>query len=349
MPIGRLGSMVTHRPRVAVFLGGPSSEHEISLRTGALVLDRLDRSRFDPAPVFVDREQIWHFARLPFSGSDFRVAVEGGVIYRPGAGGDLPWRPEIAFLGLHGIYGEDGQIQRQLEALGIPYTGSGPAASALAMNKVAAKEVFHRAGLPLAADFALGAGERATTAAQRIAAKSSGPWVVKPRDGGSSVGVQIVATELALVAALEAGLRDGPVLVEVFVGGRELTCGVLEDPQTTTAAALPPTEIVPRGSGFFDFNAKYTPGASEEITPARLSTVETQRIQSLALSAHHALGCRGYSRSDFILSPHQGLVLLETNTLPGLTETSLLPQEAAALGISYPALLTWLLTSALQT
>jgi len=135
-------------------------------------------------------------------------------------------------------------------------------------------------------------------------------------------------------------------MVEAFIPGRELTCGVLEEPGTHAIHALPPTEIVPNGGGFFDYAAKYTPGASQEITPARLSADETSRVHELALAAHELLNCSGYSRSDFILSPRDGIVLLETNTLPGMTETSLLPQEAAAIGISYTDLLTRFLSLA---
>ncbi len=334
------------RQRVAVFLGGPSSEHDVSLKTGTLMLRRLDRQRFEPAPVFVDRERVWHFAKLPYEGGALEAALVGGGTFRPNTAERLPWQPELALLGLHGIYGEDGQIQAELAALGIRYTGSGPEASRRAMNKLAAKEVFRTAKLPLAPDFTLAPRETGAPAATRRARTHPGPGVAKPWDGGSSVGVRIVESGDALARALDEVAQDGPVIIEPLVAGRELTCGVLEDPATGVTQALPPTEIVPKSSTFFDFGAKYTVGGSEEITPARLSLPETQRVQEVALAAHAALGCRGYSRSDFILSKTEGPILLETNTLPGMTETSLLPQEAAAIGISYPELLTRLLAMA---
>lgn len=339
-------------PRVAVFLGGPSSEHEVSLMTGRLMLKRLDRTRFAPAPVYVDRDKGWHFAAWPWQGAG-EAALErlaAGPAYLPAQGGPLPWTPDLALLGLHGAYGEDGEIQTELTRLGIPYTGSGPEASRCAMNKVAAKALFRGADLPVAAEVAIAVGDAPAAVAQRVLTALRGPWVVKPRDGGSSVGVFIVDAPAALEAAIHKALLVGPALVEPFLAGRELTCGVLEDPVTLTASALPPTEIVPRVSGFFDYTAKYTPGGSEEITPAPITPGETARVQALALAAHRALGCRGYSRSDFILSKAsdapQGLILLETNTLPGMTATSLLPQAAAVVGIGYAELLTRLLTLA---
>ncbi len=334
------------RPKVGVFLGGPSSEHEVSLLTGGLMLAKLDRGKFDPAPIFVDRERAWHFPKLPYEGGDFRSACAAGISYRPHSGQRLPWRPDVALLGLHGTYGEDGEIQRELSALGIPYTGSGPAASQLAMNKQAAKGAFHRAGLPVAEELPLHPGESPAESAARIARLHAGPWVIKPRDGGSSIGVTIASSPDELIGGLTAAAKHGPMMVEPFIAGRELTCGVIEDPSTHLIHALPPTEIVPNGGGFFDYSAKYEPGGSQEITPANLTHAETNRVQELALAAHELLGCSGYSRSDFILSPRDGIVLLETNTLPGMTETSLLPQAAAAMGISYTDLLTRFLSLA---
>jgi D-alanine-D-alanine ligase len=343
-------------PKVGVFLGGPSSEHDISLKTGTLMLAKLDRDRFDPAPIYVDRNRVWHFAKLPWDGN-LEAVISGGVPYGCGSGEQLPWRPDLALLGLHGTYGEDGQIQRELAALRIAYTGSGPAASQLAMNKEASKGAFRRAGLPVAPSFELRPYETPAEGAARIAHLQPGPWIVKPRDGGSSIGLEVARTVDELAKALEASLggagvsageslKDGPPLIEPFIAGRELTCGVLEDPSGRSIHALPPTEIIPNGGGLFDYTAKYTPGASQEITPARITPAETHRIQELAIAAHELLGCSGYSRSDFILSPDKGFVLLETNTLPGMTETSLIPQAAAAVGISYPALLTRILSLA---
>ena len=194
-------------PRVGVFLGGPSSEHEVSLKTGSLMLAKLDRGRFEGAPIFVDRERVWHFPKLPYQGGDLHAAAAAGEPYRPSRGQTLPWRPDLALLGLHGAYGEDGQIQRELAALRIPYTGSGPAASQLAMNKAAAKGVFRRAGLPVATDFPVHPRESPEAAASRIARVHPGPWIVKPRDGGSSIGLRVASDERALAAGLAGAPR----------------------------------------------------------------------------------------------------------------------------------------------
>ncbi len=343
------------RPLVAVLLGGPSSEHDVSLATGGLVLARLDRTRFDAAPLFVGKDATWFFGALPHPpAASWRDALAGATPWRPG-GGAMPWRPDVCFIGLHGAYGEDGQVQGILEGMGIRYTGSGPAASALAMNKQAARERFRAAGLPTAAGYevtpaaATPGVDRHLEALVRGAVQAvPGPWVVKPRDGGSSVGVEMVESEGQLVAAVRRGLRDGSVLVEQRITGRELTCGVLEEAGTGAPRALPVTEIRPKSGAFFDYRAKYTPGQSDELTPAPIDPTARDEVQRLALAAHAALGCAAYSRTDFILRPDGRPVLLETNTLPGLTATSLLPQEATAAGIDYGALLTRLLELALE-
>ncbi|MHB1843731.1 MAG: D-alanine--D-alanine ligase family protein [Deltaproteobacteria bacterium] len=347
--------MSSSRPLVAVLLGGPSSEHEISLLTGALILERLDRDRFEAAPVFIDRECVWHFAPRPHPpGQSWRDALSGATAWSPAQRPDtpanpMPWRPEVCFLGLHGVYGEDGQVQRILDGLRIRYTGSGPEASARAMNKIVAKGVFRASGLPVARELELPASVSAARGATLVRAAIPGPCVVKPRDGGSSVGVEIVADPKELDAALGRALGRGePLLVEEYVAGRELTCGVLEEPRTGQPAALPVTEIVPKGHAFFDYRAKYTVGQSDEITPAPIPELTRDRVQAIALAAHRALGCRAYSRSDLILKNGEEPILLETNTLPGLTATSLLPQEAAAVGIDFPSLLTRLVELALR-
>lgn len=269
--------------------------------------------------------------------------------WRPDDGTAPPWRPEVCFIGLHGTYGEDGQVQTLLDHLGIPFTGSGAEASRLAMNKLLAKGIYRARGLPVAREVELTASEGPDAAATRVVQALQGPWVVKPRDGGSSVGVVVIQERSQLVPTLAVALAgDEPLLVEEFVRGTELTCGVLEERSTHRPLPLPVTEIVPRsGGGFFDYQAKYTRGGSEEITPARITEAARDRVQALALLAHEALGCSAYSRSDFILRSNGSPVILETNTLPGLTATSLLPQAAAAIGLDYPALLTRILDLAI--
>jgi D-alanine-D-alanine ligase len=342
---------VMTRPLVAVMLGGPSSEHEVSLASGARVLEQLDTERFEGAPIFVDRQAGWHFGERPWRtpGSDWLTDLARTPTYRPGGSEVLPWRPDVVFNALHGAYGEDGQLQTQLEQLGIRYTGSGPEASRLAMNKALARERFVGAGLTVARGWEVPDSEAPTDAARRILADFSGPFVVKPRDGGSSVGVRMTTGERELIQALTAAAREGlPSLVEERVEGIELTCGVLEEVDDGAPSALPVTEIVPPQGGFFDYAAKYTAGVSQEITPARIEPQSSARVQSMAIAAHRTLGCSAYSRSDFILRPSGEAVLIELNTLPGLTATSLLPQGAAQIGLGYRELLTRIVELALR-
>jgi len=332
------------KPLVAVLLGGPSTEHDVSLSTGSLVLERLDRSRFDAAPIYIDKKRVWHFPKLPHPPTlSWRDALAGAT---PWHADDtlMPWRPDVCFIGLHGIYGEDGQVQEILERAQVRYTGSGPAASRLAMNKRASKEIFRKHQLPVATEIELHPGDVPAAAAARAGRELPGPWVVKPRDGGSSVGVVMVDTQEELRPVLETALAGGEaLLVETRIPGRELTCGILDELSTRRPRVLPVTEIRPKAGVFFDYRAKYTAGQSEEITPAPIPESAAKEVQRLALAAHVALGCRAYSRSDFILMADDQPIILETNTLPGLTATSLLPQEAAAIGIDYPSLLTLLI------
>jgi D-alanine-D-alanine ligase len=324
-------------------LGGPSNEHEVSLASGRRVLEEIDQDRFESAPIFVDREARWHFAPRPFKpiGADWPAKLAGDRPYVPGVTRDLPWRPDVVFIALHGAYGEDGQLQVQLADLGVKFTGSGPEASRLAINKVSSRERFARAGFPIARGWEILAAESSETAARRILAEFPGPFVIKPRDGGSSVGVRMASGVNDLASAITAVQRHGePILVEERVVGIELTCGVLEELSHHAPRALPVTEIVPPQNGFFDYVAKYTAGKSQEITPARIDAATTARVQEIAVAAHTCLGCSAYSRSDFMFSPAQGPLLLELNTLPGLTATSLLPQEAAAAGLTYRDLIT---------
>jgi D-alanine-D-alanine ligase len=339
------------RPLIAVMLGGPSDEHDVSLSSGTRILSELDRDRYDPAPIFVDRRAVWHFGQRPWDSAEpgWRPQVDAGVAWEPGTARGMPWRPDVVFIGLHGTYGEDGQVQTLLEREGLRYTGSGPEASRLAMNKVVAKERFARAGLALARGWEVPLSESAEHAAARIQAEHAGPLVVKPRDGGSSVGVRMIEGETDLAAAIVQGQGEGtPLLIEERIAGTEITVGVLEELADRRPQALPVTEIVPPADSFFDYVAKYTPGVSLEVTPARIDEAHAAKAQSMALAAHRVLGCYSYSRSDFMLSPQRGPVLIELNTLPGVTPTSLFPQEAAAVGIDYRQMLTRIVELALR-
>jgi D-alanine-D-alanine ligase len=236
---------------------------------------------------------------------------------------DLPSRPDLVFNMIHGTFGEDGELQSLLDQLGVPYTGEDAAGSRLAFDKIASKRKFDEAGVPHAKWEILGAGQL-----PRIPV----PLVAKPPREGSSVGVHIVHRADELPAALEDCLaRDSEVLVEEFISGRELTVGIVG------GEALPVVEIVPKVD-FYSYENKYTKGNSDYFCPARIGDEATAAVQSAALAAHRALGLRVYSRVDVLLDASGRPFVLEVNTIPGMTETSLLPKAAAAAGLDFPSL-----------
>jgi D-alanine-D-alanine ligase len=292
---------------ITVMLGGPGAEREVSLQSGAAVVAAL-RSLGHQVQELDPQVPPWA----------------------------LPPATDVVFLALHGTYGEDGTVQRQLEDLGIPYTGCGPEASRLAFDKVAAKEQFHRAGVP--------------TAPYLVLDSALTPWpkgwqpplVVKPVCQGSSVGLQFVREIEHWTCALQEALRhDSRVLVEEQIVGREVTVGILDD------RALPVVEVRPR-TGVYDFASKYTRGATDYSCPAAFDPATGRRIQEAALGAFRALGGRDYGRVDLMVRPEGSPVVLEVNTLPGMTETSLLPKAAAAAGLAYAALCQRMIELALR-
>lgn len=299
--------------RVAVLYGGISAEREVSLSSGRQVIAALRAEGFEVVPVEV--------------GPDLRATLAA-----------LDPKPDAVFNALHGRFGEDGAIQGVLDWLGIPYTHSGVRASALAMDKAAAKAVFAAAGLPVAA------GRVIDIAALEHADPMPRPYVVKPLNEGSSVGVSIIRDGDNRRAAVVESWRYGPqAMVEEYIPGRELTVGVLG------GRALAVTEIAPK-HGFYDYESKYADGGSRHIVPAVLHPDTTARALDVAVAAHRALGCSGASRADFRYDDTNGspgrLVLLEVNTQPGLTPTSLLPEQAAYTGMSFGALCAWMVERA---
>ena len=280
--------------RVAVLKGGPSSERSISLLSGTAIARGLTQARYAVT----------------------EIDVTGRTL-------DLPSGIEGVFIALHGEFGEDGQVQSLLEQRRIPYTGSGPASSRVSIDKRLSKEVFVKAGIPTAAHEVLGPRGRRTLPL---------PVVVKPPCQGSTYGIHRVTAEAEWPAAFADALSyDGEVLVETFIPGRELTCGVVGD------QVLPVTEIV-APDGWYDFTAKYEKGQSRHLCPAPLDAATTRRCQDIALHVFKALGCRGLGRVDFRLSPAGDLFVLELNSIPGFTDTSLLPEAAQVAGIAFPDL-----------
>ncbi|MDR1577728.1 MAG: D-alanine--D-alanine ligase [Deltaproteobacteria bacterium] len=306
--------------RVALLMGGHSSEREVSLASGQNVLAWLDPERYQ-----VDA---------------FDPAVDLARLVEAAPNIDVVWPV------LHGAAGEDGSIQGLLSLLSLPFVGSGILASAICLDKRMAKIVYRRNGLPVAADYICDSSIPLLEQISKIGQTLGFPVVIKPMDQGSSVGLTIAGSEQEASLALQEALKfSKEALAEKFLAGRELTVAVLGN---DTLRALPPVEIIPgEGHGFFDYEAKYTPGQAQEICPANLTKEETLTVQSLALRAHQAVGCRGLSRTDFIYSEGT-FFLLETNTMPGLTENSLLPKAALADGLSFPALLDTLIDLALD-
>jgi len=338
------------RLRVAVLMGGRSSEREISLKSGSMVLRHLDRAKYDvmafDTGVLRSLDGKRTAGELPAAGQSPDLTALAPLSPRAIERDSDQAGVDVAFIALHGRGGEDGTIQGLLQFLGVRYTGSGVLASALAMDKVISKRIFKAEGIPTAPwrDFWMDNCADANAVAAEIRSSLGLPVVVKPACEGSTIGITVVRREQELPAALEQAARyDAHVLAEKHVPGIEITAGILGNRKPQV---LPLVEIVPR-SGFYDYEAKYTPGATEEIVPARIDEETARRARDAAVAAFEALGCRGIARVDLIAGP-AGPVVLEVNTIPGLTEISLVPRAAQAAGISFPALLDRIIELALE-
>nr|MBP8036658.1 D-alanine--D-alanine ligase [Negativicutes bacterium] len=298
------------RKKIGVLMGGPSAEREVSLNTGKAIVAALQEKNYNVVGIDLDPA---HFVQQ----------LQEHQI-------------DIVFNALHGLYGEDGKLQGALEMLGIPYTGSGVLASAMAMDKAVSKRLFQSAGIPTPRYQLLKRRERMGEAILNgILDEFEVPFVVKPSTQGSTIGLTIVQEPEELAVALEKAFNyDSEVLVEEFVDGSELTVGILGGLQPE---ALPIVEIVPY-SGIYDYHAKYTKGATEYFVPARVDEATTRLTQEVALAAFKILGCSGIARVDVRLDPSNHPYVLEVNTIPGMTATSLVPKAAAAVGMSFPEL-----------
>lgn len=322
--------------KVGVLRGGPSLEHEISLKTGKTVLLNLPET-YSGKDIFISKEGDWYLDRRPSDPERVFRSVD------------------IIFNALHGAYGEDGKVQQLLERFGVPYTGSGVVASALGMNKALAKERFKKDGLKTPKGVIVEIGNDSVKEATSIFRLMSPPWVVKPASSGSSVGVSVAKFLPDLMCALDAAFSyGGQVLVEEYIAGREATCGIIDGFRGEEHYSLPAIEIIPPAKfGFFNYDAKYG-GETSEICPSNFDASVKKKIENMARKAHNALGCRHYSRSDFILAPPRKrneppqIYILEINTLPGLTEESLMPKSLHAVGASYKEFLDHLINLALK-
>lgn len=303
--------------KVALLAGGSSGEREISIASGKGAKEALETAGFQVTQID------------PSNKNDLRKLIEDEF--------------DVAFLCLHGKMGEDGTVQGFLETLKIPYTCSGVQASANAIDKIKSKILYRNSNIPTANSVILNSYTSVTT--REIVDTIGLPCVIKPATEGSALGVEIVSDENSIQEAIERVRKiDTSILIEQFIDGIEITVAVLgnDDPY-----ALPVIEIIPTGE-FYDFESKYAPGGSKHICPARLKDTETELAKEYAIKAHKALGCSGVSRSDFIVDKDSKPWILETNTIPGMTSTSLLPDAARAANISFPELCKRLIEYALE-
>ena len=305
-----------HKTRVGVLRGGPSNEYEVSLKTGATVLNHLPADKYNVRDILIDKKGVWHINGLPIKP---HTALN---------------HFDVIFNALHGSYGEDGKVQHTLETHGIPFTGSGSFASAIGMNKNMSKDVYKKENMKTPQSLLLESLQDISVQAHKAFQKFPLPVIVKPTSSGSSVGVKIVRGFPELEEAIRLAFEhSNSVLIEEFIDGIEATCGVIDGFRDHDLYALPPIEIRPHGDRIFDFEAKYQ-GLSDEIVPGNFTDAQKKELEHMAKQAHQALGLRHYSRSDFMIHPKRGIFILETNTLPGLTEESLIPKALHSVGAS---------------
>lgn len=299
--------------RIGVLLGGPSSEREISIKSGTAAYDALLSLGLDV--VCIDPKNV--------------TSVKEDI---------LSARINVAFIALHGRFGEDGAMQAILEEMGIPYTGSGPEASRLALNKILSRGIFQDNDIPVPGYRVW----RRPSGVKSVLKDVSFPFVVKPANEGSSIGLSIVETKEEAIPAINTAFSyDDEILIEEYIPGEDITVGILDD------EPLPVVHIKPKAK-FYSFHAKYTQGMSEYVVPARFSGDIIDQAQRLGSLAHHILGCRAFSRVDMLLDKRDNnVVVLEVNTIPGLTSSSLLPKAAAAAGIDFPQMCLRMVESAL--
>ncbi|MFG6148667.1 D-alanine--D-alanine ligase [Halobacillus sp. B23F22_1] len=294
--------------KVAVLYGGVSGEREVSLSTGKGIIQALKNKGHEVIGIDFDPSKIEQLIHL---------------------------KVDLVFIGLHGRFGEDGRIQGLLDMLDIPYVGSGVLSSALAMDKAKSKQIFETNDIPtaLSHSYEINRYENYSVIAEEVKASFTTPFVVKPNQEGSTLGLTIVKEDSQIDKAIEvAAASDTVILVEEYVRGREVTVPVVGKQGEETA--LPVIEIIPK-SDYYDFDSKYKPGGSEHIVPAKVSDELTEQLQNYAVQAHQLLGCSVYSRVDFIINENNTPIILEVNTLPGMTPTSLFPDSAQVVGWSY--------------
>ncbi len=327
--------------------GGPSSEYEISLKTGEAALANINRQKYEPLDILIDKKGIWYLWGFPAAPEKIFSNVD------------------VIFNAMHGEYGEDGKVQQILEAHKIPFTGSGAYAGALAMQKRMAKDIFSLAGILTPPALTIKRGENIEASAAKAVRKISLPLVVKPADRVSSIGVTVARNIYELINGIIQALEisnGGETLIEKYIDGREATCVVLEDFRGQKHYAFPVVEIVPAKNKFFDYESK-NKHLAQKVCPGRFDVETKAKIEKVAVAAHVSLGCRHYSRSDFIVAKNEknyprafqnkqresaGIYLLELNALPALTEFSSLPKAVESVGLNFPNFLDHILMLALR-
>jgi D-alanine-D-alanine ligase len=338
------------RKKVFVFMGGPCTEHSVSLVSGAGMVRALDVHKYDVHPVLIAQNGEWTWSSKPLTSYqsqnfsvNFFAGAENGMQKKMRPSLEELKPVDIALIALHGRFGEDGHIQAMLDYAEIPYTGSGMLSSALAMDKIKSKEIYRANNIPTA-DFRIWQRETFSKELIEETFKSLGsPLVVKDPLGGSSLDMGFVKNvEEAGELCEKLFEKSDRLLAEQFISGEEASCGYIEG-----CAPLPPTEIRMTTREYFDFDAKYN-GEVLEITPAEFSENLTKEIQNLARKAHIALDCAVYSRTDIRIDKDGKLFVLETNTLPGMTPTSFMPQQAKHIGLDYSALVEFLIEKSLH-
>lgn len=315
--------------RVGVMRGGLGSEYHVSLRTGGNVLSALAGDKYEAHDILITNAGEWHLDGVPTSPAKLSQHVD------------------VVFNALHGEFGEDGKVQKILEVFNIPYTGSTPLPSAIGMNKDLAKKYFSAVGIKVPRGLVVSRGEEVSEVVTRVGEEIRAPYVVKPLAGGSSVGLSLARDSRELVSSIERALAySEKALIEEYVKGREITLGVVDSSEGVGSYATPPLEILLPEGTLFDYNQKYV-NEFHPVGPARMSDAERRALEEAALRAHAHLGARHYARYDFIMTD-EGPCLLEVNTLPGLTNTSLLPQSLALHGLSLPEFIDYVITLALR-
>jgi len=328
-------------------MGGLSHEHGISIKSGKAVFDNLDSEKYSRRAVVITPEnKVKLLPQGTIPDEEILQKTEATTFIR--AFDELiKWEIDAAVLALHGKGGEDGVIQGFLETLEIPYTHSGVLSSAISMHKVITRQIYKCNGVKIPS----GVIFRVNDDIEKMISDTdfSFPMIVKPPQLGSSFGIKIVENIEQLKAAISDLKKiDRQILVEKYITGKEFTCVVINKKFGEKADAMPVTEIVPVNSAFFDYEAKYTVGATDEITPARIADSNADKNQNIAEKCHEILMCEGVSRTDFMLSDNGELFVLETNTIPGMTETSFVPQVARTVGMSFGGLLDLMINYAME-